>query len=147
MTRYIQVDRVRILVILVHGHLCSSGSSLSLPTGFRGAPQGEHLSTRSRLSVESLLHGPIRFPQHLFSVHDHGRQRSDKGPQHTFLPLRWPDCTLSRLRAEEYDRPVTQSLATPEPSSRTVPTLDQALVACWSLECVATLGSRRSCPG
>ena len=40
--------------------------------------------------------------QHLFSVHDHGRQRSDKGPQHTFLPLRWPDCTLSRLRAEEF---------------------------------------------
>ena len=22
-----------------------------------------------------------------------------------FPPLRWPDCTLSRLRAEEYDRP------------------------------------------
>ena len=35
----------------------------------------------------------------------------------TYLPLRWPDCTLSRLRAEEYDRPVTQSIVTPEPSS------------------------------
>ena len=64
-----------------------------------------------------------------------------------FLPLRWPDCTLSRLRAEEYDRPVTQSIATPEPSSRTIPTLDRTLVALWSLECVATLGSRRSCLG
>ena len=36
-----------------------------------------------------------------------------------FPPLRWPYCTLSRLRAEEYDRLVTQSIATPEPSSRT----------------------------
>ena len=34
-----------------------------------------------------------------------------------FLPLRWPDCTLNRLCAEEHDRPVTQSTATPEPSS------------------------------
>ena len=33
-----------------------------------------------------------------FSVHDHGLQRSVRGPQHTFLPMRWPDCTLSRLR-------------------------------------------------
>ena len=56
------------------------------------------------------LHGPIRFPQHLCSVHDHGRQRSDRGP----------DCTLSRLRAEEYDWPMTQSIATPETSSRTI---------------------------
>ena len=93
------------------------------------------------------LNGPIRFPRHLFSVYDHGRQRSDWEPQHTFLTLRWPDCTLSRLRAEEYDRPVTQSTATPEPSSRTIPTLDRTLVARQNLECVATLGSRRSCPG
>ena len=46
-----------------------------------------------------------------------------------FLSLCWPDCTSSRLRAEEYDRPVTQSIATPEPSSRTIPTLDRTLVA------------------
>ena len=64
-----------------------------------------------------------------------------------FLPLRWPDCTLSRLREEEYDRPVTQSIATPEPSSRTIATLDGTLVARWSLECVTTPGSRRTCPG
>ena len=86
-------------------------------------------------------------PATLFSVHDHGRQRSDRGPQRTFLPSRWPDCTLTRLRAEEHDRPVTQSIAIPEPSSRTIPTLDRTLVARWSLECVATPGSRRSCPG
>ena len=60
---------------------------------------------------------------------------------------RRPDCTLSRLRAEEDDRRVTQLIAIPEPSLRTISTLDQALVACWSLECVTTLGSRRSCPG
>ena len=70
-----------------------------------------------------------------------------RGAAAPFLPLRWPDCTLSRLRAEEYDRPVAQSIATPEPSSRTIPTLDRTLVARKSLECVATLGIRRSCPG
>ena len=32
------------------------------------------------------LHGPIHFPQHLSSVHDHGRQRSDRGPQHLSCP-------------------------------------------------------------
>ena len=47
-------------------------------------------------------------------------------PQHLFtLPLRRPDCTLSRLSSSrEYDRPVT--------------TLDQVLVSCKSLECVTT---------
>ena len=40
-----------------------------------------------------------------------------------------------------------QSIATPEPSSRTIPTLDWTLVARHSLKCVTTLGSRRSCPG
>ena len=69
------------------------------------------------------------------------------GSRSSYLPLRWPDCTLSRLRAEEYDRPVTQLTATPEPSSRTIPTLDRTLVARLSLECVATPGSRRSCSG
>ena len=120
----------------------------SSPPSFRGAPRGERLSTRSRhSSMVSHFCGPIRFPQHLFSVHDHGRQRSGRGPQHTFLPSRWPDCTLSRLRAEECGQPVTQSIATPEPSSRTISTLDRTLVTRKSLECVATLGSRRSCPG
>ena len=40
------------------------------------------------------LNGPIRFPQHLFSVHDHGRQRSDWEPQ--FLPA----LTLAKLYIE-----------------------------------------------
>ena len=30
--------------------------------------------------------GPIRFPHHLFSDHDHGRQRSDREPQHLSCP-------------------------------------------------------------
>ena len=115
--------------IIVCHRLGSSGSSPAHPTGFRGAPRGDHLSTRSKLSMESPFNGPIRFPQHLFSVHDHGRQRSDRGPAAPFLPLRWPDCTLSRLCVEEYERPVTQSIATPKPSSRTIPTLDRTLVA------------------
>ena len=91
--------------------------------------------------------GPIRFPQHLFSDRDHERQRSGRGPQPLSCPYVGSDCTLSRLRAGEYDRPVTQSIATPEPSSRTISTLDRTLVARWSLECVTTLGSRWSCPG
>ena len=44
----------------------------------RGAPRGEHLSTR-RECQRTHLNGPIRFPQHLFSVHDHGRQHSGGG--------------------------------------------------------------------
>ena len=67
---------------------CSSGSSPAHQTSFRGALWGEHLFIRVR-SYHDQPHGPIRFPQHLFSVHDHGRQRSDRGPQRTFLPLRW----------------------------------------------------------
>ena len=56
-----------------------------------------------------------------FSVsHDHGRQRSDRGPQHLSCPYVGLTCTLGRLRAEKYGRPVTQSIATPEPSSRTI---------------------------
>ena len=30
--------------------------------------------------------GPIRFPHHLFSDHDHGRLRSSWGPQHLSCP-------------------------------------------------------------
>ena len=82
-----------------------------------------------------------------FSVSTIKDGNAQAGTATHFPPLRWPDCTLSRLRAEEYDRPVTQSIATPEPSSRTIPTLDRTLVARWSRECVATPGSRRSCPG
>ena len=44
------------------------------------------------------------------------------------LTLRWPDYTSTRLRAE-CDWAVTKSMATPERSSRTIPTLDRTLVA------------------
>ena len=91
--------------------------------------------------------GPSASRKHPFQCPRSRTATLREGAATTYLPLRWPDCTLSRLRAEEYDRPVTQSMATPEPSSRTIPTLDRTLVARQSLECVATLGSRRSCPG
>ena len=104
-----------------------SGSSRLSPSGSRGAPGGEHLSIRVR-SYRDQLHGPIRFPRHL-SVSTITDGNAQAGAAAHFPPLRWPDCTLSRLRAEEYDRPVTQSTATPEPSSRTIPTLDRTLVA------------------
>ena len=76
--------------------LCSSGSSRLSPSGFEAHPG------RTPFHPCAVLPRPA-------SAH--------------FPPLRWPDCTLSRLRAEEYDRPVTQSIATLEPSSRTIPTL------------------------
>ena len=70
---------------------------------------------------KSLFLGPIRFPQHLFSVHDHGRQRSGRGPQpltcpYVGLTVHWPVSVRRSMTG-----PVTQSIATPEPSSRTIP--------------------------
>ena len=83
------------LALMVFGLL---SSSMDL---FWGAFRGDHLRTRRVFWPSD---GPIRFPQHLFR-----RLRSDQ------QSLRRPDCTSSRLRAEEYDRRVTQSTATPEP--------------------------------
>ena len=58
---------------------------------------------------------------------------------------RRPGCTLSRLHSsKEYDRPMTQSIATPEPSSL-APTLDRA-GAHQGLGSVTTPPSRRSVP-
>ena len=77
-------------------HLCSSGSSLEHQNGYRSAPGSEHLSTHHAL----LASGPraswahLRFQQYFVSVHDHGRQRSDRGPQrlscpHVGLTVHW----------------------------------------------------------
>ena len=61
--------------------------------------------------------GPL--PANTFSVPTITDGCAKAGPQRMFtLPLRRPDCTLSRLvalTAEEYDRPVTHSTATTEP--------------------------------
>ena len=57
----------------------------ALTVRFRDASRSDHRSIRVR-SYHDQLHGPIRFPQQLFSVHDHGRQRSDRGPQHLPCP-------------------------------------------------------------
>ena len=82
--------------------------------------------------------------KNLFSTHDHGWLRSSR---QFFQSLRRPDCTLSRLlalEAEEFDWPVTQSMATPEPGC---PGLHPRAEARSGLGCVTTPGSRRSCPG
>ena len=57
------------------------------------------------------------------------------GGRSTFpaITLVWLTVHRAVSRAEEYDRPATQSIATPKPSSRTIPTLDRTLVARWSL--------------
>ena len=68
-------------------------------------------------------------PANTFSVPTITDGYARAGGRGSYLPLRRPDCTLSRLRAEEYDLPVTQSIATPKPSSRTISTLDRTLVA------------------
>ena len=77
----------------------------------------------------------LRFPQHLFR-----RLRSDQ------QSLRRPDCTSSRLRAKSTTGG-WPSWQPPRSQVALIHTLDQALVACWALECVTTPGSRRSCPG
>ena len=118
-------------------HPAQEWSGSAQLTSFRGAPRSEHLST-SHFSTGASA------SRNTFSVSTITDGNAAAAP---FLPLRCPDCTLSRLRAEEYDRQVTQSLSTLEPSSRTIPTLHRTLLARWSLECVATPGSRRSCPG
>ena len=90
--------------------------------------------------------------KHLFQCpHDHGLgKRSDRRPQHLSCPLRWPDCTLSPSPCGEV-RPACDPVDS-DPRSRLLfeddpHPLDRTLVAHWSLECVTTLGSRRSCPG
>ena len=125
--------------------LCSSGSSRLSPSGFEAHPGANTFPSVCGLTTTSFTDPSAS--RNTFSVSTITDGNAQAGAAAHFPPLRWPDCTLSRLRAEEYDRPVTQSIATPEPSSRTIPTPDRTLVARWCLECVTTLGSRRSCPG
>ena len=87
------------------------GSSPAHPTGFRGAPRSEHLSNPRQTS--SWSHFPRAHPLPATPCQcPRSRQATlELGGRSTFPPLRWPDCTLSRLRAEEYDRPVTLSVS------------------------------------
>ena len=107
-------------------NLCRLWSSGSSPASdrFRGAPRGDHLSTRVRfMAMAARVYTGLSASRNTFSVSTITDGNARARSRSSFLPLRWPDCTLSRLRAEEYDRPVTQSIpATPEPSSRTIPT-------------------------
>ena len=54
--------------------LCSSGSHRPVYEAHPGAT-----TFPSVWSYHDQLHGAIRFPQHLFSNHDQGRQRSERG--------------------------------------------------------------------
>ena len=118
-----------------HWHGCEThAAAITFPpeSGFFVEPSTGPSASRNTFSVSTITDGYARAREPQLS-----------------LPLRRPDCTSSRLvafSAEENDRPVTQSIATPEPSSRTIPTLDRAETR-WSLECVTTHGSWRSCPG
>ena len=68
------------------------------------------------MARDRAVHGPIPLPASTFSVSTVTDGNARTGAPAPFLPKRWPDCTLSLHRAEEYDRPVTQSTATPEPT-------------------------------
>ena len=94
---------------------CSSGSSPAHWLGFEAHPGANHLSTRGRLLRGVTFLGPIRFPQHLFIFPRSRDSYARAGSRSSYQCLRRPDCTLSRLRAEECDGPVNQSIATPEP--------------------------------
>ena len=62
------------------------------------------------------LPGPLASRSTFFSAHDHGRPRSNWAVRRFFtLPLRRPDCTLSRHHTRGYDWLVTEPVATPEP--------------------------------
>ena len=107
--------------------LCSSGSSRLSPSGMEADPGATTFPSVCGLTTTSFTDPSTS--RNTFSVSTITDGNAQAGAAAHFPPLRWPDCTLSRLRAEEYDRPVTQSIATPEPSSRTIPTLDRTLVA------------------
>ena len=73
------------------------------------------LRVTGRLDHPTIPTDPPVSREYLFGTDDPRRQRSNR-----FLPLRRPDCSLSRLSVcftggREYDPPVTQSIATPEP--------------------------------
>ena len=116
--------------IVFECRLCSSGSSPASPARLSRRTPGRtpfHPKQTLFCGVTFLRAHPL--PATPFQCPRSRTATLGQGAAAPFLPLRWPDCTLSRLRAEEYDRPVTQSIATPEPSSRTIPTLDRTLVA------------------
>ena len=104
--------------------LCSSGSPQLSPSGFEAHPGAGTFPSVCGLTTTSFTDpSASRNTPSVSTITDGNAQA---GAAAHFPPLRWPDCTLSRLRAEEYDWPVTQSIATPEPSSRTIPTLDRS---------------------
>ena len=69
----------------------SSGSSPAHPSGFRGAPRGDHLSTRSRLLRGGTVNGPIRFPQTPFQCPRSRTATLGSGGRSTFpaLTMAW----------------------------------------------------------
>ena len=129
---------------------------------FEAHPRANTFPPEADSSAESTFHRAHPLPATPFQCPRSRTATLGEGATATYLPLRWPDCTLSRLRAEEYDgapflaltlacrlraedydRPATQSMATPEPSSRTIPTLDRTLVASVSPHS----GADGLCPG
>ena len=89
---------------------------LTKPRAHPGATTFPPVGAFSKLASATFWR-PTHFPWRLFAVptitggHARSWQCEDRHTQ----PLRKPDCTLSRLHSREYDRPVTQSWATPEP--------------------------------
>ena len=100
--------------------------------GPSSAPGSDHLSTHVRFAAfgRAPFHGPTRFPQAPFQCPRSQAATLELGHATRFsLPSRRRDCISSRLRAliaEEYDRLVTESIATLE-TAFLVATLDRAV--------------------
>ena len=61
---------------------CDLRAPRPLLLGFEAHPRRSPFHPCALSGIDrARLHGPIRFPQHLFSVHDHGRLRSSWEPQ------------------------------------------------------------------
>ena len=87
------------------------------PVGVPGAPRGDHLSTRVRIVAMAarLIHGPPASRSTLFSAHDHGRLRSGLLVRTPRVLCTHVGLTVHGAVSTRCDRPMTQSIATPEP--------------------------------
>ena len=78
---WVWTERIKFLILSCL--LCSSGSSLAhhRPVFLRRTRERTPFHHHALLASGPRALWPTRFPQHLFSVHDHGRRRSERGPQ------------------------------------------------------------------
>ena len=104
-----------------------------LPGGFSGTdprahPRANTFPSQADFFVESLSSGAYA-SRNTFSISTITDGYAQAGAAAHFPPLRWPDCTSSRLRAEEYDWPVTSR----QRPRRRLRGRSPPWIKCWSL--------------